>query len=106
MDRRAVPPRFPTPPAEYSQRYMNDLTRALETLVTQLRNPGEGRNTRLTLTDPPATADAIERGALYQENGIVRIKGYTEDGGGLTLLAPNGTEYLVTVDNTGNLVVT
>lgn len=106
LDRRAVPPRFGQPPAEYDRRYMQDLVRSLETLVSQLQNPGEGRNTRLTLTDLPDRAATQETNGLFEESGFVQVRGHATAGGGITLLAPDGTAYVITVNNAGNLVVT
>lgn len=74
MDRGAVPPRLPGPPGQYDQRYMADLVRALETLILQMRSPGEGRNTRITLTDLQEIAAGLEDNAVY-DPGVLRRAG-------------------------------
>lgn len=72
-------PTLPAPPAEYDQRQQQDLIRSLEQMMRLLRNPGAARHTELTLTTP---------------------------GSGITLYSPNGTLYVLTVDDAGNLVIT
>jgi len=68
-----APPRLPEPPAEYSQRHMQDLIRALELFIQQERNPGEMRGTKITLTNLPTSATGLETGALYNDSGTVKI---------------------------------
>tara|TARA_R100001509_G_C4880499_1_gene220010 strand:- start:7 stop:237 length:231 start_codon:yes stop_codon:yes gene_type:complete len=68
-----APPRLPEPPAEYSQRYMQDLLRALEIFIQQERNPGELRGTKITLTNLPTSATGLETGSLFNDNGTVKI---------------------------------
>jgi len=68
-----APPRLPDAPFEYSQPYMQDLLRALETFIQQERNPGELRGTRITLTDLPTSSTGLETGALYNDAGTVKI---------------------------------
>tara|TARA_R100000458_G_scaffold55829_1_gene60169 strand:+ start:868 stop:1098 length:231 start_codon:yes stop_codon:yes gene_type:complete len=66
-------PRLPEPPVEYDQRYMADLTRALELFITQERNAGEMRGTKITLTKLPTSASGLEAGALYNDSGTVKV---------------------------------
>ena len=54
------PPRLPEPPAQIDRRYMEDLVRTLQTFITQERNPGELRATKITLTDLPTSASGLE----------------------------------------------
>jgi len=68
-----APPRLPEAPAEYSDTYMQDLLRALETFIAQERNPGELRGTKITLTNLPTSATGLETGALYNDSGTVKI---------------------------------
>ena len=68
-----APPRLPEPPTEYSQRYMQDLIRALELFIQQERNPGELRGTKMTLTNLPTSATGLETGALFNDNGTVKV---------------------------------
>ena len=67
------PPRLPEPPAQIDRRYMEDLVRTLQTFITQERNPGELRATKLTLTDLPTSASGLETGALYNDSGTVKV---------------------------------
>ena len=73
MSRQLVPPTFSLPPEEYDVQYFNDLVRGLGTLVTQLQNPGELRGTKKTLTDLPTSDAGLETGALFNDNGTVKI---------------------------------
>ncbi len=67
------PPRLPTAPSEYNVSFMTDLVRALESFISQERNPGEMRGTKITLTDLPTSASGLETGALYNDSGTVKI---------------------------------
>jgi|TARA_A100001037_G_scaffold276701_1_gene276171 hypothetical protein len=66
-------PRLPEPPENIDRRYMEDLIRTLQVFITQERNPGEMRGTRLTLTDLPTSATGLETGALYNDSGTVKV---------------------------------
>lgn len=68
-----APPRLPEPPIEYTQQYMADLIRSLQTFIEQERNPGEMRGTKITLTDLPTSATGLETGALYNDAGTVKV---------------------------------
>ena len=50
------------------------MVRSLGQLTTQLQNPGELRGTKITLTDLPTSETGLETGALYNDNGSVKIK--------------------------------
>ena len=67
------PPTLPEPPAQIDRRYMEDLVRTLQTFITQERNPGELRATKITLTDLPTSASGLETGALYNDSGTVKV---------------------------------
>lgn len=67
------PPRLPEAPDEYSSEYVNELVRALQNFITQERNPGEERATKITLTDLPNSDTGLEAGALYRMGNDVRI---------------------------------
>ena len=67
------PPRLPEPPAQIDRKYMEDLVRTLQTFITQERNPGELRATKITLTDLPTSASGLETGALYNDSGTVKV---------------------------------
>ncbi len=66
-------PRLPEPPETIDRRYMEDLIRTLQLFITQERNAGEMRGTRLTLTDLPTSATGLEIGALYNDSGTVKV---------------------------------
>ncbi len=68
-----IPPRLPSVPSEYDVSFMTDLVRALEVFISQERNPGEMRGTKITLTDLPTSASGLETGALYNDSGTVKI---------------------------------
>ena len=66
-------PRLPEPPETIDRRYMEDLIRTLQLFITQEKNPGEMRGTKLTLTDLPISATGLETGALYNDSGTVKV---------------------------------
>lgn len=73
MSRNLTLPFFSIPPAEYQQQYFAELVRSFSIYLQQQQNPGEGRNTRLVLTDLPTSPDGLEPGTLYQDGGFVKI---------------------------------
>jgi hypothetical protein len=73
MSRQLVPPTFSLAPEEYDVQYFNDLVRSLSQLTNQLQNPGELRGTKITLTELPTSSDGLETGALFNDNGTVKI---------------------------------
>jgi|TARA_R100000388_G_C7138918_1_gene108994 hypothetical protein len=70
---QVAPPRLPEPPIEYTQQYMADLVRSIQTFIEQERNPGEMRGTKLTLTDLPTSATGLETGSLYNDSGTIKV---------------------------------
>ena len=74
MSRQLVPPTFSLPPDEYDPQDFNDMVRSLSQLVTQLQNPGELRGTKITLTDLPTSDTGLEVGALFNDNGTIKVK--------------------------------
>ena len=74
MSRQLVPPTFALPPDEYDPQYFNDMVRSLSQLVTHLQNPGELRGTKITLTDLPTSDTGLEVGALFNDNGTIKVK--------------------------------
>ena len=74
MSRQLVPPTFALPPDESDPQYFNDMVRSLSQLVTQLQNPGELRATKITLTDLPTSDTGLEVGALFNDNGTIKVK--------------------------------
>ena len=74
MSRQLVPPTFSLPPGEYDVEYFNDLIRSLSQLVIQLQNPGELRGTKITLTELPTSDTDLEVGALFNDNGTIKVK--------------------------------
>ena len=55
---RSVPiPYFPVPPAQYSQNYLAEVTRAFSVYAQQVNTPGPWRATELTLTEQTGNVD-------------------------------------------------
>ena len=73
MSRNQILPYFAIPPVEYDQAYFANLTRSFATYMQQQQNPGEDRATRLTLTDLQTDDYGLETGALFQQDGFVKI---------------------------------
>lgn len=68
-------PLFPSEvPEEYSPAYFREVIRAFSLFAQQVANPGEGRVTKIVITNMPQDTDAdIEPGTLYAVNGQVYI---------------------------------
>ena len=73
MDRRLIFPQFEKAPSEYSSGYLNNMVNMLNVLMTALRNPGEGRQTTLVLTNLPENDVGLETGSIFQVNGVLYI---------------------------------
>jgi hypothetical protein len=73
MDVRLVFPTFSSPPAQYDQRYLQDLVRALDALVRVVKAPGEGRQTTIVLTDLQSNDYGLEPGTIFEVNGALRV---------------------------------
>lgn len=73
MSRNLVLPYFAVPPAEYDQEYFSNLTRSFATYMQQQQNPGEERATSITLTNLQTDDSGLEVGALFQQDGFVKI---------------------------------
>jgi hypothetical protein len=67
-------------------------------LLEQLQNPGDARHTTLTLTDLQTNDQGLEPGALFQQDGFVKItQANTPHVGGI---ASTGEVGSVTVSTT------
>ena len=69
MSIKTVRPLLPAAPAQYDPAYLHQLSRSLENLINEVRNPLTGINNL-----PTAEAiTALEVGDLYQDNGFVKV---------------------------------
>jgi hypothetical protein len=73
MSRNLVLPFFPVAPAQYDQRYFNEVVRSFSTYLEQMQNPGEGRHTFMVLTNLQTDDSGLETGALFQQGGFVKV---------------------------------
>ena len=73
MDVRLIFPTFSSPPAEYDQRYIQDLVRSLDTLVRVTKAPGEGRQTTIVLTNLQSNDYGLEPGTIFEVKGALRV---------------------------------
>jgi len=73
MSRNLVLPFFPVAPQQYDQPYFAEVVRAFSVYLEQMQNPGEGRNTQLVLTNLQTDDSGLETGALFQQDGFVKI---------------------------------
>ena len=73
MSRNLVRPYFPVPPQSYDQKYFAEIVRSFSIYLEQVQNPGEGRNTFLVLTNLQTDDVGLETGALFQQDGFVKI---------------------------------
>lgn len=73
MSRNLVRPYFGIPPSGYDQRYFTEVLRNFSVFLEQFQNPGEGRNTFIVLTNLSENDSGLESGALFQQDGFVKI---------------------------------
>jgi hypothetical protein len=97
MSRNLLRPFFPVPPREYKQSYLAEIVRSFSVYLEQQQNPGEGRNTGLTLTALQTDDVGLEPGALFQQGGFVKIaQSNTPHVRGSSALGSVGTVSVVT----------
>jgi hypothetical protein len=97
MSRNLLRPFFPVPPREYQQSYLAEIVRSFSVYLEQQQNPGEGRNTGLTLTALQTDDVGLEPGALFQQGGFVKIaQSNTPHVRGSSALGSVGTVSVVT----------
>lgn len=69
MSIKTIRPLLPQAPVQYDSAYMHQLSRSLENLINEVRNPLTNINNL-----PTASAiDSLEIGDLYQDNGFVKV---------------------------------
>lgn len=73
MARNLVLPFFPLPPEQYSQQYMTEILRSFSVYLTQMQNPGEGRNTVTVFTNLQTDDSGLEPGTIFSHDGHVRV---------------------------------
>lgn len=73
MSRRLVLPQFPNAPQEYDMRYMGEVVRSFSVFLEQYNNPGDIRGTELTLTNLKQNDYGLEEGAVFQQDGFLKI---------------------------------
>ena len=73
MSRNLVLPFFPVPPQNYDREYIAEIVRSFSIYLGQMQNPGEGRNTKIVLTNLQTDDSGLETGALFQQEGFVKI---------------------------------
>jgi len=73
MSRNLVLPFFPVPPEGYTQEYMAEIMRSFTVYLTQIQNPGEGRNTFTVFTALQTDDSGLENGAVFNHEGQLRV---------------------------------
>lgn len=91
-------PFFPDPPREYNQAYMAQVIRAFALFAQQVRNPGEGRNTFIVLTNLQQNDFGLEVGAVYQSGNQLLIT--TLDTAAVSGLTATGSVGSVSITTT------
>jgi len=99
MSRNLTLPFFPKAPQEYDRNYTEQVVLSFSLYLEQMQNPGQGRNTRLVLTDLPLSDQGLEVGSLFQyrdaSGAFVKIT--VADQTNLLGLSANGDSGGVTV---------
>ena len=78
MSRNLILPFFPVPPKEYDQEYMAEIMRSFSVYLTQIQNPGEGRNTELALTNLQTDDQGLAPGELFEYRDASGMMGYVK----------------------------
>lgn len=91
-------PFFPDPPREYNQAYMAQVIRSFALFAQQVRNPGEGRNTFIVLTNLQQNDFGLEVGAVYRNGNQLFITTLdTAAVSGLTTTGSVGSVSITTI---------
>ncbi len=72
MSRKLVLPFFPVAPQQYDPTFMSEVIRSFSVFLDQYQNPGDARNTTLTLTNelsplPPVNGMSVYEPLSYKE---------------------------------------
>lgn len=98
MARFSPVPYFPTPPAQYDQRYFDQVLRSFAVFARQMTNPGEMRATSLTLTESTTNVDRGElRWDVAEETMKITMGNGVEQSVGLE-------NYMMVFNDTGSLI--
>ena len=73
MSRKLVLPFFPVAPQQYNPNFMSEVIRAFSVFLDQYQNPGDGRNTTLTLTNMQTDDSGLGAGEIFDHGGILRV---------------------------------
>ena len=73
MSRKLVHPLFPVAPQQYDPTFMSEVIRAFSVFLDQYQNPGDARNTTLTLTNLQTDDSGLGAGEIFDHGGILRV---------------------------------
>jgi len=73
MSRKLVLPFFPVAPQQYDPTFMSEVIRAFSVFLDQYQNPGDARNTTLTLTNLQTDDSGLGAGEVFDHGGILRV---------------------------------
>ena len=69
MTRKTIAPILPLAPQQYDPEFLNQLSRELQNLITEVRNPLSSAVELPTRDSLPI----LQIGRLYQEDGVVKV---------------------------------
>mgnify|MGYP003120456204 FL=1 len=73
MSRKLVLPFFPVAPQQYDPNFMSEVIRSFSVFLDQYQNPGDARNTTLTLTNLQTDDSGLGAGEVFDHDGILRV---------------------------------
>jgi hypothetical protein len=73
MSRKLVLPFFPVAPQQYDPAFMSEVIRSFSVFLDQYQNPGDARNTTLTLTNLQTDDSGLGAGEVFDHGGILRV---------------------------------
>ena len=65
MSRKLVLPFFPVAPQQYDPAFMSEVIRSFSVFLDQYQNPGDARNTTLTLTNLQTDDSGLGAGEVF-----------------------------------------
>ena len=95
-------PFFPVPPAEYSQQYLAEVTRAFSTFAAQITNPAIAKP--ILIEVPTSSQSGDETGTVYETNTLLRIKSSTAANNTVGIPLPTYTVATLPTVETGTLI--
>ena len=73
MYRKLVLPFLPVSLQQYDPTFMSEVIRSFSVFLDQYQNPGDARNTTITLTNLQTDDSGLAAGEVFDHGGVLRV---------------------------------